>query len=149
MRGVLPWLVRWTCRTGTRDFCPALAALVGPVENIYFLTVRYFNFCVPIAQQARQAAVLDRLSLSMCLWVHTHLTPTFFRGSNYKQCSSPSSSVQKNNRCQCWPFVRHFFTFKIRIRNGRGGGSPIYFLASKHTHFVQGGSTPGLGVSLE
>ncbi len=78
MRGVLPWLVRWTC---TRDFCPALAALVGPVENIYFLTVHYFNFFVPIAQQARQAAVLDRLSLSMCLWVHTHLTPTFFLGS--------------------------------------------------------------------
>jgi hypothetical protein len=79
MRGVLPWLVHWAVVCGF--FCSALAALVGPVQNMYFLTVHYFNFCVPIAQQARQAAVLDRLSLSMCLWVHTHLTPTFFLGS--------------------------------------------------------------------
>ncbi len=32
MKGVLPWLVRWACRTGTRDLCSALAALVGGVE---------------------------------------------------------------------------------------------------------------------
>ncbi len=32
---VLPWLVRWACCAGTRDFCPALAALVGPVQNIF------------------------------------------------------------------------------------------------------------------
>jgi hypothetical protein len=148
MRGVLPWLFRWTCRTDTRDFCPALAALVGPVENIYFLIIHYFNFFLSPSPSklGRQPCWIA------CLFVHvsgTHLTPTFFAAANYKQCSFPSSSVQKNNRCQCWPFVRHFFTFKIRIRNGRGGGSPIYFLASKHTHFFQGGSTPGLGVSLE
>ncbi len=35
MRGVLPWLVRWAWCAGTRDFCPALAALVGPVQNIF------------------------------------------------------------------------------------------------------------------
>jgi hypothetical protein len=34
MTGVLTWLVRWACRAGTRDFCSALAALVGPVQNI-------------------------------------------------------------------------------------------------------------------
>jgi hypothetical protein len=27
---VLPWLVRWVCGACTRDFCTALAALVGP-----------------------------------------------------------------------------------------------------------------------
>ncbi len=64
------WLVRWTCRAGTRDICSALAALVGPVKNIFFLTVHYFNSFVPIAQQAGQADVLGRLSLSVCLWPH-------------------------------------------------------------------------------
>ncbi len=143
MRGVLPWLVRWTCRAGTGNFCPALAALLGFVQNMYFLTVHYFNFCVPIAQQA----IGSQPCWIACLLVYvsgTHLTPTFFWAANYKQCSSPSSSVQKNNRCQCWPFVRHFFTFKIRIRNGRGGGSPIYFLPSKHTHFFQHATSRGL-----
>jgi hypothetical protein len=33
--GVLPWLVRWPCRVRTRDFCSALAALVGTVQNIF------------------------------------------------------------------------------------------------------------------
>jgi hypothetical protein len=37
-------------------------------KYIFFLTVHYFNFFVPIAQQAGHAAVLGRLSLSMCLW---------------------------------------------------------------------------------
>jgi hypothetical protein len=35
MKGVLPWLVRWACRAGTRDFCSALAAEVDPVQNIF------------------------------------------------------------------------------------------------------------------
>jgi hypothetical protein len=70
MKGVLPCLVRWACRTGTRDLCSALAALVGRVENIFFLTVHYFNCFVPIAQQARRTAVLGRLYLSMCLCLY-------------------------------------------------------------------------------
>jgi hypothetical protein len=74
MKGVLPWLIRWACRAGPRDFCPALAALVGPVRNIFFLTVHYFNSIVPIAQKAGQAAVLGRLSLSMCLCEEQVLT---------------------------------------------------------------------------
>ncbi len=39
--GVLSWLVRWACRAGTREFCSALAVLVGPVQNIIFFTVHY------------------------------------------------------------------------------------------------------------
>ncbi len=31
-----------------RDFCVALAALVGPVQNIFFLTVHNFNSFVPM-----------------------------------------------------------------------------------------------------
>jgi hypothetical protein len=62
MKGALPWLVRWACRVGTRDFCPALAALVRPVKSIFFLTVQYFNSLVPITEQAEQAVVLGHLS---------------------------------------------------------------------------------------
>jgi hypothetical protein len=39
MKGGPSWLVRWALRAGTRDFCPALAALVGPVQNICFSTL--------------------------------------------------------------------------------------------------------------
>ncbi len=35
MKGVLSWLAHWACRAGTRDFGSALAALVGPVQNIF------------------------------------------------------------------------------------------------------------------
>jgi hypothetical protein len=43
----LSWLFRWTRRTGTRDFYPALAALVSPAQTSFFLTVYYFNFVSP------------------------------------------------------------------------------------------------------
>jgi hypothetical protein len=61
---VLSWLVLWACRAGTRDFRSAWAAQVSPVQNIFFLTIHYFKFFVPIAQQAGQAAVSDVVCLS-------------------------------------------------------------------------------------
>jgi hypothetical protein len=78
MKGVLPWLVHWACRAGSRDFYPALAALVSLVKNIFFLTVHFVNLCVLIARQPGQAVVQDRLSLNMSLRLqprpppHTH-----------------------------------------------------------------------------
>ncbi len=60
-------LLSLSCNS-TRDFCSALAAVVGPVQNIFSSFVHYFNSFVPVTQQARQAVVLDRLSLSTCLW---------------------------------------------------------------------------------
>jgi hypothetical protein len=39
-------LVGWARRAGTRDFCPFLTAVVGPVQSIYFITIitiHYFN----------------------------------------------------------------------------------------------------------
>ncbi len=54
------------CCANTRDFCSALAAVVGPVQDIFVITVTItFD---PITQQAGKVAVLGRLSLSMCLW---------------------------------------------------------------------------------
>jgi hypothetical protein len=38
IKEVQPWLVPWASTAGTKDFCPALDALVGPVQNIFFLT---------------------------------------------------------------------------------------------------------------
>ncbi len=52
MKGVLLWLVHWALHAGTRDFwdfCPALAALAGPVQYIFFFNINYFNSFVPIA----------------------------------------------------------------------------------------------------
>jgi len=69
-----PWLARWACCADIRDFCLTLAALIGPVPNIAFLTVHYFHSFVLMGQQAGQAAVLGRLSRSMCLWRQRKLT---------------------------------------------------------------------------
>jgi hypothetical protein len=65
MKEVLPSLVRWALYAGTSDFCPALVALVGPVQNIFFLTVHYDNLFVPIAQQPRQSCRIA--CLLMCV----------------------------------------------------------------------------------
>jgi hypothetical protein len=59
--GLLVW-----CRH-KRYFYPALSALVSPVQHIFFLTVHYFNLCVPIAMQLGQAVVQGHLSLNVCL----------------------------------------------------------------------------------
>ncbi len=66
MKGVLPKLVCWARSAGTTDFCPALAALVSPVQNIISSPRTLFHFISPSAQQPGQAVVLGRLSL--CLW---------------------------------------------------------------------------------
>jgi hypothetical protein len=67
MKGILPWLGRRAHRVGTRDFLLPFDALVGPVQNFFFLAVHYFNFCVPIAQQPGQSVVQGRLSRNVCL----------------------------------------------------------------------------------
>ncbi len=54
-KGVLPWLVHLACRAGTIDFCPALAALGSPVQNIIFLTTHFFTLLVPSAHAATWA----------------------------------------------------------------------------------------------
>jgi hypothetical protein len=84
MKGVLSWLVRWACRAGTRDFYSALAALVGPVQNILSLAVNFFNSSVPIALQARQSAVLGRLSLGLFLWA-IHVKRLYYNNDQQTQ----------------------------------------------------------------
>jgi hypothetical protein len=70
----------------TNDSCPTLVGSLGlsclvkeifvlpwllysaQYKTIFFLAVHYLNSLVPSAQQAEQAVVLGRLSLSMCLF---------------------------------------------------------------------------------
>ncbi len=51
----------WARHAVTIDFCPALAALVCPVQNIIFLATHFFTLLVYVAQQSGQAVVLGRL----------------------------------------------------------------------------------------
>ncbi len=41
MKGVLPWLVRWARRAGTRDFYPGLDALISPVLVLWIRDIWY------------------------------------------------------------------------------------------------------------
>jgi hypothetical protein len=57
MKEVIPWLVRWARRACTIDFYPASAALVSPVQNIFFQFM-----CLPspsnLGKQSCRAACL-------------------------------------------------------------------------------------------
>ncbi len=57
-----------SCRHKRFFFC--LGCSSRPSTKYFFLNVHYFNSFVPLAQQAGQAAVLGRLSLSVCLCLH-------------------------------------------------------------------------------
>jgi hypothetical protein len=48
LKEFLPWLARWARGAGTKDFYPALPALVGLVQNIFSLTIDYFTSFVLI-----------------------------------------------------------------------------------------------------
>jgi hypothetical protein len=69
MKWVLPWLVRWSFRASTGDFCIVLAALVGPVQNIFFLTVLYI-ISIPLSPSpsklGRVIALVDPCRLPGC-----------------------------------------------------------------------------------
>ncbi len=69
MKGFPHWLVREAHHASTRDFYPALVALVRPVQNILFLIVHIISIYVCNAQQPGQAVVQGRISLNVCLWL--------------------------------------------------------------------------------
>ncbi len=77
--GPSSWLVRLARRAGTRDFFPALAALVSQVQNIFSSTAHYFSLFVPIAQQPGQAVVPGHLSFNMCLCMHLRVFKLYKR----------------------------------------------------------------------
>jgi hypothetical protein len=67
-----PYLVGSSgCCAGTRDFLSHLGCPSQYSTKYLFLIAHFFSFCVPIAQQPRQAVVPGRrLSLNMCLWIY-------------------------------------------------------------------------------
>ncbi len=58
---------------------------VSPVQIIYFLTVHYFNLCVPIAQQYGHAVVQGRLSLNVCPVLYSLF---FCKNESYFKCKN-------------------------------------------------------------
>ncbi len=74
MKGILPWLGS-SCRYNSlNSFCPALAALVSPEQNIIFLSAHFFfTSLIPFARQPGQSVVLGRLSLCLRRRLHTEL----------------------------------------------------------------------------
>jgi hypothetical protein len=68
-----------------------------PSANIFFLTVHFFNSFEPIAQKAGQAAVLGRLSLSICHWFIPKPMPEFF--------SSAKNSINSTSALIVLPLV--------------------------------------------
>jgi hypothetical protein len=74
MKGVLPCLVRWACRTSTRDLSPAFAACCSSQHStkFFFLFVHYFTLFVRITQASltdHHAAPAHRWYLNLCLWM--------------------------------------------------------------------------------
>jgi hypothetical protein len=87
MKEVLPWLVHWARRAGTRDFYPALATLVSPVRHIFFLIAHFFTLCVPIGYQPGQAVVPGRC-LFLCVSGHC-----LQRGINFRRLKTEQWQV--------------------------------------------------------
>ncbi len=92
---------------GTRDFClPWLHALNGPVQIIFSLTL-HFTFSIPLSPSLSmlgQAAVLGRLSLSMCLWTF------LYAPSGVVDCTVTTTSVSYVS----WMFLTREMTPRCR-----------------------------------
>ncbi len=65
---ILGWFIGFVVQVQEIFVLPWLL-LSAQSKIFFFLTVHCFNSFVPIAQQAGQAVVLGRLSLSMYLWL--------------------------------------------------------------------------------
>jgi hypothetical protein len=84
MKGVLPWLVRCARPAGTKDFYPALAALIIPVQNIFLLTVQYFNLCVSWVCSRAGPHVSECASPGPTFF-ENHEMDIFIEGKNFNQ----------------------------------------------------------------
>ncbi len=87
-------MVSWACRDGTRDFCSALAALVGTIQNIFlyyklslffppcliFMTVFFFRAKVYIlvAQSIMFSSLVEEVHYERKTTSVVPLSATFF-----------------------------------------------------------------------
>ncbi len=82
----LRWFVRLVILY--KRFFPALATLISPAQNIFFLTANYFTSFVSIAQQAGQVVMPGRLSLNTRLWsfrIFRHWQQTVHFSSSFQR----------------------------------------------------------------
>ncbi len=86
MKGALAWLVRQTRRAGPKDFYPAVAALVSPVQNSFFLTTHYFTlqYVSPSSSNLGRHSYRAGRSLNMYLMYATNFfTISSAQGYNF------------------------------------------------------------------
>jgi hypothetical protein len=102
---------RWARCAGTRDFCPALPDLVGPVQNFFPLRP-FFHFICSHRPPAGQAVVPCRLSLNMCLWL--------------RQFGQDETVYKRKNRCETTLLKEKFALASLlscyNLVGGVGGG---------------------------
>ena len=115
MKGILPWLVLWACRAGTRDFCSALTALVGPVQNIFSHPRTLFHFlCLHRPAKSRQPCWIA------CLVIRVSLVPTGYVCSVLARqrmicfLTSIYNELWKRRR------VNSAYSFTVSFRRGEG-----------------------------
>jgi hypothetical protein len=108
MKGFLSWLIRWACRAGTRYLCSALAALVGPVENIfsspYTISVTLSPSPSKLGRQPCWVACL--LVCVSCLSYGSPSGPVFLPQFSIDLLSSSMVSVELS----CAPIFRPWFS---------------------------------------
>jgi hypothetical protein len=135
MNGVLPWLVRWSCPASTRDFFLPWLALVVPVQNIFFLTIYYFNYFIPSPSKlGRQPCWVA--CLLVCVSVHANrVASSLSKGDIRLQWSSVKNKNTKIKsavyfcrwNCFCWNrktlYRPHREEKRLRERREGGGGS--------------------------
>ncbi len=106
------WLVRLTCLSGTRDFCSALAVLVGLVKNIFFLHVHYFNSVCPHrpaswAGSRAGSPVFYYVSRVTWLSLWGKLPPNLIA-----KCYCTKIATK---RYQIWSYTVYFCIFRLRV----------------------------------
>ncbi len=93
MKGVLPWLVRWARHYGKRDFYPALAALVSPVQNIFSSPYTFSIYVFTSPSHLGRQSCRAELSLNVCLWGRVRGRGEPIRTTGVKACHSVYSVV--------------------------------------------------------
>jgi hypothetical protein len=127
MGSFLGWFVGLVVPIQEIFFLPLLLYSRPSTKYFFRLTVHYFNAFVPIAQQARQAAVLGRLSLNMRLYSYAsyvyflpkvnsaHRTPEENMNNAFLQFTLSESKLSKMNY---WPNFSHFYRGSIDFLPG-------------------------------
>ncbi len=90
-REPFPWLVRWACRAGTRDFCSALAAIAGPDPNIFFSSP--YTVSVPLSQSPSKLGRQPCWVACLLVCISGHSTLFIVQSLDLKYCQFYLSSA--------------------------------------------------------